>query len=458
MRKFILILTVIFLFLSCCAKHPNTTQARTVNASSDENDKTKPLMIGGKQCYLDEKTLTLDDIDDIEILVLDIDPLDSYKMNSLEGIEQLYNAQNLESIRIYGTNLNTVDLSPLEQFTNITELDFNIWGNSRVLPDLSAFKSLRRLAIFHVTFEQPYTLNLPPRLTGLRLEGNKNLHYVDLSVVETLHDLRWIQIYGKITKLPNLTKLENLRTIALGEPATDGVALESLEGIGAPNAERIRIWNGKKIDSIAPLNSLLNLEHLEIRSLGEGEFKLENLPNLEHLEISMDGKVNLQGIVNLPSLRHLKIAIFGKIDLQGIEKLQYLEHLDIYHPGDVNIEGVGKLKTLKFLRIPLISPKPSLEFLRNMPNLTDLCLTGAPRNGEVYQVLDLAPLATLKKLRLFDCNDFIIKNISALDGLEALCAPDEDVYVRPFLWLDGSRLYDETEKSRYTIWFENMSG
>jgi hypothetical protein len=89
-----------------------------------------------------------------------------------------------------------------------------------------------------------------------------------------------------------------------------------------------------------------------------------------------------------------------------------------------------------------------------LPNLTELSFSGSLRNGEVYQVLDLAPLATLKNLRLFDCSHFIIKNISALDGLEALCATDEDGNGRPFIVLEGCQLYDETEKSRHHLVFD----
>jgi internalin A len=401
-----------------------------------------------------------DNLDEITVLEFFIDPLDRSGMNSLEGIEQLYNAKNIDRIRISVSNIDTIDLSPLEQFTNVTELNLSIRGSSRLLPNLTAFKSLRILQIWDIIFEGPYTLNLPPGLTGLTLNGNKNLYNVDLSVIEALHDLHSIMIAGDFTKLPDLTKLESLRFIRVGsEYSGYSIAtLESLEGIGAPNAEEIWITNQKKIISFAPLDNLLNLENLKIHTPGEGEYKLENLPSLKRLEISIDGKINLQGIENLTNLKHLQIGTDSTIDLQGIEKLQSLEHLALNYPEPTNIEGIGKLKNLKLLRIHLTTPEPTLEFLRDMPNLMHVGLSGTPRNGEVYQVLDLTPLATVKQLRWFDCNYFVIKNISALDGLESLCVSDEDFPARPFLWLEGSRLYDKTEKSRYTLWFENLSG
>jgi hypothetical protein len=470
MKKYVLILGIVF--LACCAKqHGSGTQTGTVDTSPDVNDKTKPLMIGGKQFInsrydleeefpeIKKKAFTMDDnIDNILYLHFDIDPLDSYKMNSLEGIEQLYNAQNLISIGISGRNLDTVDLSPLERFTSISELNLTIWGSSRLLPELAAFKSLRKLVISLVTFEEHYILNVPPSLIDFTLDRVVDLHNVDLSAIETLHDLHSLWIAGNNVKLPDLTKLENLRNITLGSRYYDA-ALESLEGIGAPNVEKIRIWNMKEIESLVLLNNLLNLELLEIHTPArEGEYKLENLPGLRRLVMGIDGTIDLQGISNLSSIKHLQIGMFGTIDLQGIEKLQSLEHLELNYPEPTNIEGIGKLKNLKLLHIHLTMPEPSLEFLRGMPNLMHLGLSGTPRNGEVYQVLDMTPLATLKKLRWFDCDYFVIKNISALDGLESLCVSDEDFPARPFLWLEGSRLYDETEKSRYMLWFENLSG
>jgi hypothetical protein len=189
-----------------------------------------------------------------------------------------------------------------------------------------------------------------------------------------------------------------------------------------------------------------------------GKFTLgDNLDEIEHINLRI---ITLGNVYDgpTPALESLEISMPGTIDLQGIERLQFLEHLDFNYSKPFNIEGIGKLKNLKKLGIPLTSPGPSLEFLRNMPNLTELSFYGTRRNGEVYQVLDMVPLATLKNLRYFDCLDFIIKNISALDGLEALCSEseDEDGYIsgRPFIYLEGSQLYDETEKSRHCLVFD----
>jgi hypothetical protein len=228
--------------------------------------------------------------------------------------------------------------------------------------------------------------------------------------------------------LPDLSGLENLRSISIM-----GSQLENLKGIGAPNARGIEIGSEKDIDSLSPLNNLPYLESLRIV-----------LPRERKKEYK------ITDMANLPALKNLQFYI-GEIDLKGIENLSRLEGLrfeECCHP--FNIEGIGRLNSLERLFIKLTSPEPSLEFLRGMPNLSLLYLYADSRayETEAFQVLDLSPLATLKKLQLheFGCRNFIIKNVSALDAL----AESE----RGYIDLNRCRLYDETEKSKHKLVFE----
>jgi hypothetical protein len=63
-------------------------------------------------------------------------------------------------------------------------------------------------------------------------------------------------------------------------------------------------------------------------------------------------------------------------------------------------------------------------------------------------VLDVAPLATSKKLRRIIIKNFVIKNISALDVLD----------INYYIYLVGSRLYDEKEKSKHYLKFYEVDG
>jgi hypothetical protein len=406
-------LILCILFLSCCAKqHGRGTQAvPTVEISPAENEETEqlsaPLILDGRP-YVDSRgrAYRKDEAHLVIAIYCDFSPEADERWYSFEGMEQL---ENLRSLAINGEGeiLDTIDFSPLATLSNLVYLYI-----SGAVVSIYSFNGVEHLA----------------NLKTIRIVENGDiLAGVDFTPLASLSNLEEIYFEGKITRLPDLTRLENLRSILI-----PGSQLESLEGIGAPNARGIEIISGKDIDSLSPLNNLLYLEYLRIDlPTGKKEYKIAEM-------------------ANLPSLKTLLFYI-GKIDLQGIENLSQIETLsfrECCHP--FNIEGIGRLNSLERLFIPLLSPEPSLEFLRDMPNLSALYLfaDGISYETVAFQVLDLSPLATLKKSRLdeFGCFNFIIKNVSALDALE----PPPVGYFN----LNRSRLYDETEKSRHRLVFE----
>jgi hypothetical protein len=447
MKKYLLLLGIIF--FSCTHQNQRSDKTPTIpsnNISVNQKNTAKPLIIGGKQysgyvtgssLTAPDKAFTMDDIDDIDFVYFDINPLDPAKMNGLNGVEQLFGAKNLKTIRIDGRNLDKVDLSLLEQFSDSIEIEIWIRGNSDVLPDLSLLESLDGLNILDAVFEDFCTLKIPTGLKGLTLSG-ENLHKIDLSIIETLHELTGLRIEGDITRLPDLTKLEKLRDITI-----ENAYLESLEGIGAPNIRWIEINNGAELNSLAPLNNLPHLEFLTIISRGSTTLRIAD-------------------ISNLPNLKNLRLLMpFTRIDLQGIENMPMLGELWITESESFNIEGIGKLGNLWRLFLKLVSPQPSVEFLRGMPNLSELSLFGdiefldiyPIQSTEPYQILDFSPLATIKNLRRFGCTGFIIKNIAALDVLDALSIRDDES--PGYIYLAGSRLYDSMDRSRHPLVLEH---
>jgi Leucine-rich repeat (LRR) protein len=157
-------------------------------------------------------------------------------------------------------------------------------------------------------------------------------------------------------------------------------------------------------------------------------------------------------ISNMKNMNRLKSFSFGlaKIDIEGIDRFTSLEFISLENCEPYNINSIGNLKNLKSLSINLISDNPSLEFLKNMPNLRFVCFYGNLHlyrdtlfENEPSQVLDVTPLATLKELKDIICTNFIIKNIPALDVLDI---PD-------YIDLEHSILYDETEESRHWLKF-----
>jgi Leucine-rich repeat (LRR) protein len=263
-------------------------------------------------------------------------------------------------------------------------------------------------------------------LRSLSVDG-KNLDTIDFTPLISLSNLEELIIRGNITHLPNMSTLEKLSSVYIRYSR-----LGSLEGIGAPNIRRIEIRNSGGIDSFVPLNNLLHLEELVISGSDSKIYKIAD-------------------ISNLPKLKCLQLFMYRtKIDLQSIEDLSALEELSIPWSEPFNFEGIRKLDKLERLTLNLTSSEPSLEFLRDLPNLRELVLNAdvdiqsfTPREPRAYQVLDVRPIATLKNLRGLSCEDFIIKNVAVLDIFDTLS-----------LYLAGSRLYDETEKSKHPLVLE----
>jgi len=273
-------------------------------------------------------------------------------------------------------------------------------------------------------------IDLLYNLKELYIDG-ENLDKVDFSPISSLYNLEELVIDGNITRLPDLTSLERLNKIDIKK-----AALESLEGIGAPNVKRIEIEavNGN-IDSLAPLNNMLMLEAIYITCLSDKVLKIADMANMPSLKV-----LNFSG---------------GKIDMHGIERLASLEDLVIYDCEPFNFEGIGRLNNLRGLMLNLISDNPSIDFLRGMPNIIYLDLFGhysglndryqnRYQKVEVFQVLDASPLATATALNELSFNNLIIKNISSLDVLNGISGG---------IRFEESRLYDENDKTRHGLNF-----
>jgi Leucine-rich repeat (LRR) protein len=405
------LLAIILLLTTCTNKEASRSENETQHGSNKTERLADSLILGGRP-YVNSsgEVFKKDETNLIGTVYCNFSP-DAVggRWHSFEGMEQLVNLEFL-AIDGEGEILETLDFSPLASLT--------------ILENVSFRNGVIRRCGFAWTKHLTNTKKL-----GIEDEGDA-LASVDFTPLASLTKLEEINFSGNITSLPDLTKLRNICSIGIGGYVA--AALESLEGIGAPNAESIRIRNSKEIVSFVPLNNLMYLEELQLWINGEKVYKIAEMSNL-------------------PSLKELGLYMGNtKIDLQGIENISSLEVLYAGGCEPFNIEGIGKLANLRYLNINLISSEPSLEFLRGMPKLAGLDLEADSKRedygyvAKAYQVLDLSPLATVKSLQQLSCIGFIIKNISALDVLN----------IQGYMYLVGSRFYDETEKSKHTFYFE----
>lgn len=268
-------------------------------------------------------------------------------------------------------------------------------------------------------------VELLTNIKSLRIYG-KNLDRVDFNPLSALSNLEFFYIKGDISSPPDLTALKKLTDIAIRESA-----LESFEGLGAPNVKRMHI-EMETFDSLAPLSNLTELEFLDIGT-----------PRSTFSAIG--------GIRNVPRLKTLFLGTSGIIDLTGIEQMTGLVDLRLgLRATPVNAQGISRLHNLELLVMSIIeNENSSIEYLRELPNLRSVSIYGmawvSSLDGEIkepYQILDVSPLEKSHKLERIALEGFIIKNVLALNHLENL--------IYNAIILNESRLFDESEAERST--------
>jgi len=418
-------LLIVFLLLNCNSKNISHQTDTRQQGNVEKERLADPLILDGKPYKDKTKTYRKNEARLITHIYCNFSLNNDEGLHSFEGFEQL---ENLETLSIVG-EIDKIDFTPLASLLNLRGIDI-----SGSVVDLRNIKGLEQL----VSLEE-LTINWE----------SENFADMDFTPLASLPKLETLRFAEPITHLPDLTRLTNLRNISICNYSSSPYAmLDNLEGIGAPNLKTIKIKNEKEINSFVPLNNLVYLEYLELSLYNNSDKKIYKITDM----------------ADLPNLKYLRIGTWAKIDLRGIEKMSSLEELLLKNCEPFNIENIGKLSNLKKLSINLISNEPSLEFLRNMPNIMELNLDANnhredfPHYSKAYQILDVSPLATLKKLRTLRCVNFIIKNISALDVLDAFGDFDdnnveiEEFHDTIFLW--KCILYDKTEKSKHRLFFE----
>ena len=254
------------------------------------------------------------------------------RISDLAGLEEATNLTYL-----YISNTSTLDLSPLADLTNLTQLTL-----ARSMSDLSSLADLTNLT----------TLSLSPTSTS------------DLSPLAGLTNLTTLLLGGSISDLSPLAGLTSLTQLSFSGSISDLSLLPNLT-----NLTTLRIYN-TLISDLSPLASLTNLTQLELRSTSTSDISpLAGLTNLTQLDL--DGSISdISPLANLTNLTTLTLG--GSI------------------PDISPLANLTNLTTLSFNgSISDISP------LANLTNLTTLTL-----GGSISDISPLANLTNLTQLDL----------------------------------------------------------
>jgi protein NUD1 len=252
---------------------------------------------------------------------------DDNQITSLEGVSSL---DGLLKLRLRRNKLQRLNLEG-SQLQRLVEMDLS--GNQvatvRYLEQLSALEQLNLdgnplKGSFFLEHQQPALRSLSVR--------DCDLQHLD---VATMPELRYLATdNNRLSSIPGIERLAHLDTLSMRrQKLPDGIRIKIFEQ--AVDARRI-LLSGNAITTINLTRNFLNLQHLELASVGlqllPDDFGL-HVPNVRILNLNFNSVKDLRPLLNIQRLEQLFVC-GNRIDrlrktVATLAKVTSLQSLDI---------------------------------------------------------------------------------------------------------------------------------
>ncbi len=236
-----------------------------------------------------------------------------------------------------------------------------------------------------------------PNLMQLKLRDNEISDIAPLAQLKYLRELNLRN--NAVTDLTPLAKLSELTYLNIhSNPGIESIRpLKNLKGLRTLIMGNVPIKN-----EISILENFPQLTNLNLRGSGVVDLEpISHLTALEHLNLYLNPKIEsiapLVKLINLQELILAGVPVKNEIDIiAGLPKLQYLNLRD----SKLNdISALAKLSKLKYLNLHSNPEINSIEPIKNLTNMRTLILRGVPIGDQVDILSDLT---NLQKLNLRD--------------------------------------------------------
>jgi protein phosphatase 1 regulatory subunit 7 len=183
--------------------------------------------------------------------------LEIHQLNE-PGFLKSLQLQNLEQLALGETVKSSLDLSPLQMCSKLTEL--HLVGHTRNIDCLTRLPGLRKLSLRQISKKQ--NLEFVSKIQILKhliiiLGGRTDILEIQHAALEELEILR---VLG-FSSLDNLNAFPSLRSLVI----EDQIRLEKIDFTAASqNIQSIGIFNCKKLRNLEGLNHLANLKSIRI--------------------------------------------------------------------------------------------------------------------------------------------------------------------------------------------------
>lgn len=332
-------------------------------------------------------------------------------ITDLQGLQY---ATNLQSLDLTGNAYS--DISPLSNLTKLTNLSLRL-NKADTLPDLAPLKTtnIKNLNLVSDFYgDQPDKMAALADLNKLTTLDFVSGHLKSLPPLSPNAPLVSLDVSAnKISDVSGLAHYTQLTTLGVSSnKISDWQPIAKLTNLTS------LITGNNPQKNIAVLNSLVNLQKLNLSQLGLSNQDLHQLlprlTKLQSLSIDFNNEVSdLSPVAKLTNLTYLNFSKDAITDLTPLRDLTNLTELNFTNNQVTNVSALQKLTNLT-----------NLNFMRN-------------------QVLDLSPLKGLKNLQYFNAKfQFVTMpnlNMHPNQALTTtLTAKDIDGTVIPLTYASGA--------------------
>ncbi len=347
------------------------------------------------------------------LISLNLTKASSYSCKSLSHLVEL------KSLIING-NYHDHDSSFLQYLVNLETLEL-IDSVYMDLKYISAFKNLVKLKRLRLPSWNITNISFLQGLPLVSLNISKCMRLKDVSCISKLSNLKELDIYLNSTAdyspLQSLLQLEKLNVHSYGTPSFD---LSFLHGM--TNVQTMSIIGFNWLNNISSLRNMRKLKNLHLRQCGNID-DLSGIRELSQLKcLIIDGLCNIQDLSPIECLHLDRLEIWNCEMITDVSSLRNVKNLELYYNSKItSLESIGKLVQLERLiihdvKVTDISPLASLTNL----NRIDLC-----SHQNVRDISCLQRLTQLQSIRLIGFQ--AVTDISFLSSLRQLTD----------IWLEG---------------------
>lgn len=320
MKKFSKILIVVmFLIMSLGLG----TEVNAITIQIDTIDYNDKYIVNSESEFISK----VNEIEEIVGLWVYVNPDEIFDLSIVETIN---NIENITYINIYpscgveeGFSLSNYEIDNLQSIKHLKNLNnIHLYGVNN-LEDLSQFSGLENLYSLHINTSSLNSLTGIEKLQNLGVLGLSYVKVSDLSLLSNVKGLVELQLDDlPVSNIDSVSSLNNLQALYLSSLNIDNIDIENIKDL--TNLEYLHLSN-INIDNIDAIKGLTNLKHLLLELLQVSN--IESIKDLKDLRVLILNNLPIQSIEVLEGMDNLTSLTLTRTRVYDINVLQELQSL-----------------------------------------------------------------------------------------------------------------------------------